>query len=77
MIEIMALDGSARHMLPTEGDSWYPRWSADGRWILYTGRLPDADPHDLDLFAIPADGSSKPILLAGGELGQSEGRWRP
>lgn len=75
-IVVMNLDGSGRRVLVGEGYNWYPRWSPDGRWITYTAYAQD-DPKNLEIFAVPVDGSGKPVRIAGGPGRESESSWRP
>ncbi|MDH3403794.1 MAG: hypothetical protein OES32_08185 [Acidobacteriota bacterium] len=73
---LVNLDGSGRRSLATGRRSWYPRWSPDGKWLVYTAAKPGGDDADLDVLAIPVDGG-EPLLLAGGPNRESEGRWSP
>jgi hypothetical protein len=63
--------------LVAEGYNWYPRWSPDGRWLVYTAIAPGDDKKNIDIFAVPVAGDAKPILLVGGSLREVEGSWRP
>ncbi|MCB1034762.1 MAG: PD40 domain-containing protein [Acidobacteria bacterium] len=76
-IVVMAVDGSDRRSVVEDGQAWYPRWSPDGRWIVYTVATSDAPDLNLDLFAVRADGSGEPIPLVTGPGRDSEGSWRP
>lgn len=73
-IVIIDADGSNRRVLVGRGQNWYPRWSPDGQWLVYSGIVPG---NEFEVLAIRADGSGEPITLAGGRGRQAEGRWRP
>ena len=74
----MKVDGTDRHVIRGEGNNWYPRWSPDGRWLIYTAPAPGANDggRNLDLFAIPVAGGD-PVPLIMSPLREAEGRWRP
>lgn len=74
VIVVMDTGGTNRRVVVEEGQNWYPRWSPDGEWLVYTAGTEDAD---LDVFAIRADGSGDTFLLAGGPGREAEARWRP
>jgi TolB protein len=73
-LEVMNVDGSGRRVVLAAGKNWYPRWSPDDRWLLFTAPVPGAE-DDLDLFAIPVEGGAV-IRLDGSALREQEGRWR-
>ncbi|HKQ19005.1 MAG TPA: hypothetical protein VJW75_04600 [Candidatus Eisenbacteria bacterium] len=77
--ELVVIDrnGGNRKTLIAAGKNWYPRWSPDGRWLVYTAPARENDEKDLDVLAIPVDQPGKPIVLGGGPGRESEGRWRP
>lgn len=77
-LEIIHPDGTGRRTILDDGArNWGPRFAAAGDWVVYTtAAIPDNDA-DLDIRAVPLDGSSPPITLAGGPGRQAEGRWRP
>jgi len=33
---VVNTDGTDRRVVIDRGLSWYPRWSPDGRWLVYT-----------------------------------------
>jgi TolB protein len=70
-------DGSGQRTVLATGKNWYPRWSPDGRWLVYTAVAAGRDGDDLDVFAVPASGEGEPIALAAGPGRESEGSWRP
>jgi Tol biopolymer transport system component len=74
---IVDVDGSNLRVLYEGGWNWYPRWSPDGRWIVFTAQKVDGEEGDLDVMAVPADASAAPITLVGGSGREAEGRWRP
>jgi TolB protein len=72
---VLGTDGSdARSVLAT-GHNWYPHWSPDGRWLVYTAAV-DSAMSDIDVFAIPAAGG-EPRRLANGPGREQEASWRP
>lgn len=73
---VMKADGSARRTVVAEGSNWYPRWSPDGRWLVFTAAAPEGDGKDIDVFGVPVTGGS-PVRLASSPLRESEGSWRP
>ncbi|MDH4065470.1 MAG: hypothetical protein OEW19_13810 [Acidobacteriota bacterium] len=73
---ILDADGTHRRTLLSDGQHWYPRWSPDGRWLVYTAANP-AGSDNLDVRATLADGTGDAILLAGGPGREAEGQWRP
>lgn len=76
-IVVVGVDAYGSRTLVSGGQAWYAEWSPDGRWIAYTVEVPEGPNDDLDVVAVPADGSGAPIVLAGGPTRESEGRWRP
>ena len=74
---IVNVDGSERRVLIDQGLNWYPRWSPDGRWLVYTAPKTAGDQSDLDVFAIPVEEPGSPITLVGGPEREAEARWRP
>ncbi|HSR53483.1 MAG TPA: hypothetical protein VLV83_21880 [Acidobacteriota bacterium] len=76
-IEVIRPDGSGRRVIVGEGKNWYPTWSPDGRWLLFTA-APDPDNlDDLNLYMVPLDASSLPQPIVQSPGRQAEGRWRP
>lgn len=73
---LMKTDGSARRTVVAEGSNWYPRWSPDGRWLVYTAASPGGDGTDIDVFGVEVAGGA-PERLAGSPKRESEGSWRP
>jgi Tol biopolymer transport system component len=76
-IEIVRTDGSGRRTLVGAGQNWYPRWSADGRWLLLTSMKPGGAKDDVELFAVRTDGGGELIPLASSPKREAEGSWRP
>ncbi len=76
-LEVMNADGSGRRTILADGQNWYPRWSPDGRWLVYTAQVGEGDQSNIDVFAISLEAGSKPILLAGGTKREQEASWRP
>lgn len=79
---ILVMDMSSRRqrVLVGDGFNWYPRWSPDGGWLLFTRPASGAeeDP-DLDLYAVPVNGDGTeppvPVLVLPGR--QAEGWFVP
>lgn len=76
-LTVMGIDGKDRRTIIAEGYNWYPRWSPDGRWIVYTAIAPGADKDDINIFAVPVAGDAEPVLLVGGPKREVEGSWCP
>lgn len=74
---IAASDGSDPRTLLGQGLNYYPHWSPDGRWIVFTAAGASGQSNDYDVLAVPADGSGSPVTLAAGPGREAEGRWRP
>lgn len=74
---VIGVDGKNRRTLVSEGYNWYPRWSPDGRWLVYTAIAPGDDKKNIDIFEVSVAGDVKPILLVGGPKRDVEGSWRP
>jgi len=56
-----------------------PQLSPDGRTVIYTRTTTEVKSgrRNTDIFSVPADGSSSPKLLIGGERSESTGRFAP
>jgi TolB protein len=76
-IVVMAADGSQRRTVVSDGNNWYPHWSPDGRWLVYTARVSAADADNFDVRAICLAGEGKPITLVSGAKREQEASWRP
>lgn len=74
---IVSLDGSERRPRVESRKIWSPRWSPDGRWLLFSWAVAVGGSNNRDVIAIPASGGGEPRILAGGPGYESEGRWRP
>lgn len=42
-LTVIGRDRRNRRIVVANGHNWYPRWSPDGRWIIYTARVPGGD----------------------------------
>ncbi|MEQ1829261.1 MAG: hypothetical protein ABL921_25075 [Pirellula sp.] len=76
-LTVIGVDGNNRRTLVSEGYNWYPRWSPDSRWLVYTAIVPGDDKKNIDVFAIPLTGFTAPTLLVGGAKREVEASWRP
>ena len=76
-LTVIGVDGKNRQTILAEGYNWYPRWSPDSRWLIYTAKVPGDDKQNIDVFAISVAGVAKPKLLVGGPKREVEGSWRP
>ncbi len=74
---VMSIDGKVRRTVVSGGYNWYPRWSTDGSWLVYTARVTDGDKRNIDIFAVPVSGAGQPILIVGSPASDQEGSWRP
>ena len=59
---VSATGGTARRLTDDAVDASYPRWSPDGRLILFTGRPADAA-DGLDLWLVAAGGGPSKVLF--------------
>ena len=73
----MRVDGTGRRTVRGEGMNWYPRWSPDGRWLVYTAPAASGEKDNIDVFALAVEGEGKPVVLVGSAKRESEGSWRP
>ena len=76
VLTVMNSDGTGRRTLLDKGQNWYPRWSPDGKWIIYTAGV-GGDVGHIDIFAIKLEGKTRPVLLVGGPDREQEGSWKP
>ena len=76
-IILMNDDGTDSRIIIKGGLNYYPHFSPDGAWIVYTKVLPYTDEKDLDIYAIAIKDNSKEILLARSKKREAEGRWNP
>jgi len=76
-VVVMTVDDSQRKTVVSDGNNWYPHWSPDGRWLVYTARVSAADPDNFDVRAISLASDSKPITLVSGPKREQEASWRP
>lgn len=74
-IVVMDMSNRRQRVLVADGFNWYPRWSPDGRWLLFTRPASGAeDDPDLDLYAVRVDGDGTeppvPVLVLPGRQGE-------
>ncbi len=70
---IVGIDGGPPRPVLTEGFNWYPRWSPDGRRLIFT-RAVSEDQEDLDIYEIDlAGGPPRPVIEFPGR--QAEARY--
>jgi len=74
---VMQADGSGRRTVLSEGQNWYPRWSPDSKWLVYTASAPGGGEANTDILAIPITGAGKPVPLASSASRELEASWRP
>lgn len=75
-IVVMALDGTNRRTIVSGSDNWFPRWSPDGRWLVYSAVAP-GERGNVDVLAVPIEGGGKPVKLVSSPRRDHEGCWRP
>lgn len=75
-LQVIRRDGSGRRTVRKSGSHWYPRWSADGHWLIYCAPVAGAD-GNIDVLAVRADGSGEPVPLIASPHRDVEGSWRP
>lgn len=73
-IAVMAADGTGLRQLTDGGADYYPHWSPDGRWILYT--TAGSGGEQMDLWAVPLAGGA-PTPLVTSDADERKGSWRP
>ena len=76
-LTVIGIDGKNRRTIIKEGYNWYPRWSPDGRWLVYTAIVAGDITKNIDIYAVSIAGDAEPILLVGGSAREVEGSWRP
>jgi Tol biopolymer transport system component/peptidoglycan/xylan/chitin deacetylase (PgdA/CDA1 family) len=76
-IEVIGTDGEDRRALVSYGESWYPHWSPDGCWLVYTATREPGTEDDLDIRAIPSNGAGDWLTLVSGPGREGEASWRP
>lgn len=76
-LTVIDIDGKNRRTIVSGGYNWYPRWSANGQWLIYTGIKAGDEKKNIDLYAVSVSGGQEPILLVGGQKREVEGSWRP
>lgn len=74
---LMNSDGTNSRVILSGDQNYYPRFSPDGDWIVYTNILPETEGKDLDIYAVSLNDTYKKILLARSNLREAEGSWRP
>lgn len=75
-LHVIGVDGRNRRTVLATGQNWYPRWSPDSKWLVYTAEV-EGQKGNIDLFAIPVSGRARPVRLVGGPKREQEGSWRP
>lgn len=73
---VITVDGKDRRTVLSGARNWYPRWSPDGGWLVYTATVTSGDQGNIDIFAVPVAGG-RPVLLVGSPKRDLEGSWRP
>ncbi|NGP75464.1 hypothetical protein G3570_02385 [Balneolaceae bacterium YR4-1] len=69
-------EGNNPEILLSGEQNYYPHWSPDGEWIIFTKIIPDTDGKDLDIYAISvSDPMNQPLLISGPNR-EAEGRWK-
>jgi TolB protein len=68
---IMNRDGSNRRSVRTGGKFYFPHWSADGRWLVFTDSGSESN-----VLAMRAADDAEPLRLVGGRAREAEGHWR-
>ena len=76
-IIIMDSDGNNPKIILNDGQNYYPNWSPDNRWIVFTKILPNTEQKDLDIYALSLENPSDYFSLVSGSGRESEGHWRP
>jgi TolB protein len=74
---VMNRDGSERRTVLSGGQAWYPRWSTDNAWLIYTAGSESADEGNLSIRAVCLDGSDRLVTIVDTPARDAEGSWRP
>lgn len=61
-IVVMGRNGTIARVLTSGAAHYYPTWSPDGRWVVFTGASSGSSDHDI--LAVPAEGGSVVPLVA-------------
>lgn len=69
-------EGNNPEILLSGEQNYYPHWSPDGEWIMFTKIMPATDGKDMDLYAIPLTDPMNQILLLSSPGREAEGRWK-
>lgn len=56
--------------------AWYPRFSPDGKWLVFTGQKIKNNV-DYDIFALELKPGAKPVLLCDSPYRDAEASWKP
>ena len=78
-LQVRSQDGSAPRALPGAAGRWhyYPKWSADGRWLALSVSPAHHQGEDWDLAIMPADGSRPAVRLTMGAGNDRGPDWKP
>lgn len=75
---VPAAGGEARRLTSDDFGASYPRWSPDGRSILFAGRSMDAASADSVLWVVPAAGGEpRRVFKHDASTSELEGEWSP
>ena len=73
-IYVMNVDGSGtRRLTSNRSDDYFPSWSADGKYILFTS---DRNGETSQLYIMNADGTGQKELLSDTEGDNTHARWQ-
>lgn len=76
-LALIRVDGSGYRVLIDDVPAWYPNWSPDARWLVFTTRGATGEEGDLDLWAVEVADPGRRIALVTGPGREAEGQWRP
>jgi Tol biopolymer transport system component len=74
-IWVMDVDSAQETQLTTDGQNWWPQWSADGEWIAFRKRVPQGESETLtEVWTMRPDGSGATLV---GESAMFGPIWAP
>jgi len=73
--EGQVITGDLRQLTTTQGDKRQPRWSPDGKELLFVA--PGGEAGGLDIWKMPVDGSAAPLNITNRKGKETDPAWSP